>query len=80
MSKFIQFNKYFDKTDIVVNSENKKGIHNLRHSLAKNMLDNDIPLTIISDTLGHTSAETTASTYLKIDYKNLKKCTLEVSE
>lgn len=77
MNQFNGFNKYFNKTDIEIEDNNKKGIHNLRHSLAKNMLDNDTPLDIIASTLGDTN-ETVSNAYLKIDNKNLKKCTLEV--
>ena len=80
MPEFNSFNKYFNKIKLEINDDNKKGIHNLRHSLAKNMLDNDIPLNIISSTLGHSNVASTCSTYLKIDYKRLKKCTLEVDE
>lgn len=79
MLRFNNFNKYFDKIDLDINGNQKKGIHNLRHSLAKNLLDNDIPLPIIASTLGDT-LETVSNTYLKIDIKNLKKCTLEVDE
>ena len=43
------------------------------------MLDNDIPISIISSTIGDTIT-TTASTYLKVDVKALSKCTLEVDE
>ncbi len=78
MTQFNNFNKYFDKIDMKTNEENKKGIHNLRHSLAKNMLDNDIPLPIISSTLGHSDVNTTSSTYIKIDTDKLKTCVLEV--
>ena len=78
INQFNQFNKYFDKIDIE-NKTNKKGIHNLRHSLATNMLNHDIPLSIISSTLGDT-LETTSNTYLKVDIKNLSKCNLEVDE
>ena len=66
LAKFTEFNKYFDKCDIEVN-DTKKGIHNLRHSLASNMLDNDIPIHIISSVLGHSSINTTSNTYINID-------------
>ena len=78
MEQFSSFNKYFDKCDFIV-EDTKKGIHNLRHSFATNMLDNDIPISIISSTIGDTIT-TTASTYLKVDVKALSKCTLEVDE
>ena len=77
MEQFQNFNKYFITEEI---ENTKKGIHNLRHSLAKNMLDNDIPLHTISSVLGHQSLETTSNTYLSIDAKHLKGCSLEVEE
>ncbi len=80
MEQFSCFHKYFDKADIEVNEGNEKGIHNLRHSFATNMLDNDIPIHIISSVLGHSDINTTSSTYIKIDTKNLKKVCLEVDE
>lgn len=79
MNQFNCFNKYFDKIDVEIESNNKKGIHNLRHSLAKNMLDNGIPLDTIASTLGDTD-ETVSNSYIKIDTKNLKNCCLEVDE
>lgn len=79
LNYFTDFNKYFDKCDFEVKNT-KKGIHNLRHSLATNMLDNNIPIPIISSTLGHSNINTTVSTYLKIDIKNLKKVCLEVEQ
>ena len=57
----------------------KKGPHALRHSLAARLLDNNTPLPLISDILGHTSTETT-SVYLGIDIKSLRQCALEVPE
>lgn len=79
MINFNQFNKYFDKANIEITEENKKGIHNLRHSLATNMLDMEIPLNIISSTLGDT-LETTSNTYIRTSEKLLRKCVLEVDE
>ena len=78
MEQFNNFNKYFEKCNLEENI--KKGIHNLRHSFATNMLDNDIPIHIISSVLGHSDINTTSSTYIKIDIKNLKKVCLEVDE
>ena len=72
------FNKYFEKVSNELSENNKKGIHNLRHSLASNMLDNGIPLPIIASTLGD-SIDTTSKTYLKISKNKLKECCMEVS-
>ena len=55
----------------------KHGIHSLRHSLADNLLQNDIPLPVITGILGHESSETTKE-YLRIDMKKLKSISLEV--
>lgn len=77
MEYFHNFTKYFETEE---KENTKKGIHNLRHSLAKNMLDNDIPLHTISSVLGHQSLETTSNIYLSIDTKHLKGCSLEVEE
>lgn len=79
LEQFSGFNKYFDKCDLKI-EDTKKGIHNLRHSFATNMLENDIPIHIISSTLGHSNVNTTVSTYIKIDIKNLKKVCLEVDK
>ena len=74
----VNFNKYFEKVSNELSENNKKGIHNLRHSLASNMLDNGIPLPIIASTLGD-SIDTTSKTYLKISKNKLKECCMEVS-
>lgn len=55
----------------------KSGSHALRHSLAKRLLEHEIPLPVISEILGHTTTETTM-TYLRVDINELKKCALEV--
>ena len=79
MTQFTQFNKYFDKVNVKIEENNKKGIHNLRHSLATNMLEEGIPLNIIASTLGDT-LQTTSNTYLKVSNVLLKQCALEVYE
>lgn len=56
----------------------KSGSHALRHSLAKRLLEHEIPLPVISEILGHVNTETTM-TYLRIDINELKKCALEVA-
>ena len=79
LNQFNNFNKYFEKADIDIEENNKKGIHNLRHSLATNMLNKGIPLPIIASSLGD-SIETTSNTYLKVDKNRLKECYLEVED
>jgi site-specific recombinase XerD len=53
------------------------GAHSLRHSLASCLLLNEVPMPIISETLGHAKTDTTM-TYLRIDLSLLTKCTLPV--
>ena len=79
MTQFNRFNKYFDKADIELSNQNKKGIHNLRHSLATNMLESGISLNTISSTLGDT-LEVTSNTYIKTSDKLLSECALEVEK
>lgn len=55
------------------------GLHSLRSTLARQMLDSNAPLPVISETLGHQNINTT-SIYLKIDLAGLRKCTLDPEE
>lgn len=54
------------------------GSHALRHSQAGRLLENRIPLPVISEILGHSSTETTM-TYLRVDIDQLRNCALEVA-
>ena len=61
-----------------VETENRHhGPHSLRHSLAGRLLDNNVPIQVISETLGHTKTDTTMA-YLRIDVTSLLKCSLPV--
>jgi site-specific recombinase XerD len=53
------------------------GPHSLRHSLASRLLENSVPVHVISEALGHANTETTM-TYLRIDISSLLKCSLSV--
>ena len=55
----------------------KRGMHSLRHTLASMLLENDTPLELISDILGHTDTDSTA-VYLKVDIKKLRECALDL--
>jgi len=61
---------------IKIQDGKKHGPHALRHSLASVLLEENTPLPIISEVLGHTNTEST-SVYLKIDIKQLRTCSLE---
>jgi integrase/recombinase XerD len=57
----------------------RRGMHSLRHTLASVLLENDTPLPVISDILGHINTDSTA-VYLKVDIKRLKECSLDFAE
>ena len=69
---------YLQRAGVHVPDGKKHGPHALRHSLASALLENNVPLPIISEVLGHTSTQTT-TLYLKIDLPHLRQCALDVS-
>lgn len=66
-----------NKAGIQITKGKKHGPHALRHSLASALLENDTPMPVISEILGHSDSKTT-SIYLKIDTLNLRKYALDV--
>ncbi len=70
---------YLRLAGIKVPDGKKHGPHALRHSLASALLEENTPLPIISEVLGHTTTATT-SIYLKIDINHLRRCALDISE
>ena len=69
--------KYMNKANIDYTNKHH-GTHSLRHSLAINLLKENIPITTISSVLGHSTIKTTRQ-YLTIDVSNLKELSLEVT-
>jgi len=57
----------------------RRGMHSLRHTMASMLLEQDTPLPIISDILGHVDTDSTA-VYLKVDMRKLKECALDFEE
>ena len=55
------------------------GPHSLRHSLADRLLENNVSIQVISETLGHSKTETTMA-YMRIDISSLLKCSLPVPQ
>ena len=55
----------------------RTGMHAFRHGLATHMLENNVPLPVISQTLGHADI-TSTEVYLRISLKQLSQCGLEV--
>lgn len=67
---------YISKAGLLAQGK-KIGPHALRHSLASRLLEENIPLPVISEILGHADTNTTA-VYLAIDIGKLRACALEV--
>jgi site-specific recombinase XerD len=61
---------------IKIKDGKKHGPHALRHSLASALLEENTPLPVISEVLGHANTEST-SVYLKINVNQLRTCSLE---
>ena len=74
-----ELHRYILKADLNMPGGQRHGMHSLRSTLARNMLEIKSPLPIISEALGHQSINTT-SIYLKIDIEGLRKCALDPEE
>ncbi len=55
----------------------KHGVHALRHSLVKELLNNNQSLPVITEVLGHKNVESTRH-YIRIDTESLRQCSLDV--
>jgi len=69
---------YMQIAGITIPDGKKHGPHALRHSLASVLLEENTPLPVISEILGHTNTDST-TIYLKIDVNQLRRCSLDVS-
>lgn len=74
-----ELHRYMTADGIDIPSGVKCGMHSLRSTLARNMLETKAALAIISETLGHQNINTT-SIYLKIDINGLRRCALDPEE
>jgi len=75
-----RLHRYMVKAGLELSSgEIRCGLHTLRSTLARNMLEAKAPLPVISETLGHRSINTT-SIYIKVDLEGLMKCALDPEE
>ena len=63
----------------ITQDNRKRGPHALRHSLATNLMQENVPLSAISNILGHSSTRTT-EIYISVDETNLKELSLEVED
>ena len=67
--------KYMRLAKIPISPQKKRGMHSLRHTLASRLLEENTPLSVISDILGHVSSDSTA-VYLKVNLEMLRECAL----
>lgn len=73
------FRKYLNLSGVPIPREGFCGIHTLRHTLGRVLLEKQIPLPQISQILGHQSIKST-SIYLQIDMNGLKACMINPDE
>ena len=74
-----ELHRYMIKAGLEMPVDVHCGMHSLRSTLARNMLEAKTPLPVISGVLGHQNVNTT-SIYLKIDINGLRKCALDPDE
>lgn len=70
--------KYMKKVGITCTPKMRAGFHSFRRAVGTQMLQTGVPLTTISQVLGHSSSNATQP-YLSIDFNGLKKCALDLS-
>ena len=71
--------KYMRLAKIPICPQKKRGMHSLRHTLVSRLLEENTPLSVISDILGHVSSDSTA-VYLKVNIDMLRECALNPEE
>lgn len=73
------FKKYMIVAGIQEQSNQKRGMHSLRHTLANRLLENHESTHTISSALGHSSPDS-VSVYLKTNIERLRECSLTPSK
>lgn len=68
--------KAFDFYNIPNDKYKKRGLHSFRFRLATELLNNEVPVDIISTILGHSNTNST-NTYLSVNEKKLRLCFIE---
>lgn len=71
--------KYIREAGVRIPKDIPLGLHSLRHTLASTLLEQNVPLSTISDILGHMNVKST-DIYLHIDFKRLQECALDPEE
>ena len=72
------FRRRLNKAGLHKENGDGRSVHALRRTLGTRMTEADVPLTTISQVLGHRSVDS-AKQYLSLDCTNLKKCSLSLS-
>jgi len=72
-----RLNKYLDLAGVDTTGR-RHGMHSLRHSLAARLMGENVPITIISEALGHKYANVTMQ-YVRIDIEKLRLAALEIA-
>jgi len=71
-----RINKYMKRAGIDSNGKHH-GMHSCRYSLATRLMNDNTPITVISEALGHKYANVTKE-YIRIDISQLRLAALEV--
>lgn len=71
--------KYMRFAGLAIPPDEHRGLHSLRSTLARSLLEQGTPLPVISDVLGHDSAQS-ARSYLNINVEALRRCPLDPEE
>jgi len=71
--------KYMRFAGLAIPPDEHRGLHSLRSTLARTLLEQGTSLPVISDVLGHESAQS-ARSYLHINVEALRRCPLDPEE
>ena len=71
--------RHMRKSGIEKPTETIKGMHSLRHTLARRLMENGTTLPMVAEIMGHSSYVST-SPYLRIDIEGMRDCALSLSE
>lgn len=76
---YTMINHYRQLAGIPLPTEQRHGLHSLRHTLASSLLEAQTPLSTIAAILGHLDSGST-KVYLKVDLNQLRQCALDPEE
>jgi integrase/recombinase XerD len=71
--------RYQRESGIKIDKNKQHGVHTLRHTLASRLLEQHVPLELISGILGHVDVNA-AKVYLHTDIEGLRQCALDLIE